>query len=198
MKRLLTVSMLLCIGVFVGCTDLTDFRAAIAGVDTTLVEAQGQLNALRVYQDQRAAEIATMPPGPARAEAVADLAKGERMVAEMTEIVGVAQTARDRLRVSLDKAEDELDVVQLSAQEVARYVPQPWGTLVVLGAGLVTMFLRARRNAVGAREIVQSLDAAGLTEDQKGILSATQPTVAKNMVDEAQGKTASLLTAIGI
>lgn len=134
------------------------------------------------------ARIATMPAGPQRDEAQKAV-DTVRVFADQrkAELAKVSKGVAD-LTAALRDANSDADAVENVGRVAGAATPQPWGTYIVLGTGLLAALMRARSNRVAGRQIAESL-APILTEEQKLAIrkSAVQKWTAKGIVDEATG-----------
>ena len=135
------------------------------------------------------ARIATMPAGPERDEAQAAVDLVRKLRADRAAELKALRARVAEVTAALRTAETDADAMEEIGRIVGAATPQPWGTYIVLGSGLLAALWRAHSVRVSGRQIAESL-APVLTPEQRAEIdrSAVQKAGAKRIVDEALGE----------
>ena len=184
--------MLVCV---CGCTAadrqwLTDkLQRTEQAVDVT----KQQIAVLEAQSAELDKQIAAMPAGPKRDEAVELKADVDRWIVGSEEYLAKARAFLAELRVKIEAAENDLDVAEVALETTAQYLPPPWGGFLMMGSGLVLGLLRAWRNKRTAMKAIAAVDAYVIVPDANvAEVRAAAGRAGNRLVDEAQGKTTGL------
>ena len=187
LKLILLAVAIVAAAFFVGCQG-----AALTPEQTNAIVEVGQetSDALATEIAKAKADAAALPEGSdERATLEAVIAATEQVRAQIDE--GIAYLVANQRDDGTIGAEQGVGLI-------AKYLPPPWGTIVVGAAGLIFTAARSRKIRAAAQSIVSSIERARkqspkLAEalDDPAViaeLQRAQTPLAKRIVDEAQGK----------
>jgi len=161
-----------CVTMMVGC----DY-----GLDKTDPIVQEMQAVLADAQDAAAttkARLETLPPGPEREEALAQLERTSQII--------------DMLEEPLSSSETTAEALEKTGAEVVKLLPPPFNVIGIGVLGLLATF-RAIVNRRRAVKLAESIDDhVTLSDEEKKQVSKAQGPAIKRIVDEAQGKRAKL------
>jgi hypothetical protein len=180
---------------------ITVLALSLAGCNADQIAALSeQLSQTQTVLDQAVAAktdidttIASLPEGELRDRAIA-------YSQHLQGVIDKASVVLPRMRDELVRAEDTLGVISAGVNAAAPLIPPPWGTIVAAVTGLALGLFRAAQNRSAARRIAASIEqnagadgTINLSDPAiKDKVRSVQGATAGRVVDEAQGKVASL------